>query len=411
MRWTTAVRWTGCVRFLPVLFAVTCLMAVRDTAPTGYAAADLASASFALAFGGSLTAAWAALQFRGFPRFVRQLRSARAGFTVVVRAWGPLLLGAPLVVCLAVVVAAGTFADDAASWSVLAVAYLTVLACGLVGAAFTWALPVVVAVPSVTVLWFVWLAYTPATGSALLHTMSSTFTGCCSASTRPATVAVLASLTFVVALCVGVVVMLLPRRWSSRSRLVIAPAVAAVLGLGFVAGAGVARSADRPLSLVPVEPRTTALVCQTVAGVQVCTWPENSSRAAEIAAIAGRLNPVLEDWGMQPVTTIAQGNRIPGAVDVEASEHLDAGSLRVSLAAGYVDRLAGCTGATGRARDERVVAVAVAAGLDRVSLNGSFDPASVAAAVQAVERGWTSPSSLKAWFLDGTRAIRCWSDR
>lgn len=410
MRFATAVRWTSSHWFLPALFAVTCVVAVQNTWRTGYPAGDLASASTGLVIGGPLVSAFVAWKFRGFARLVRPLRSRRPGTATVLGAWSPLLLGAPATVCCAVMVSAGQVPDDVPAWSLVLVCFVTTLACALVGLALTWALPAVVAIPVAALGWFFWLAWTGASDSPLLHNLNSTFTACCSPSTRPAPVAVLASLTLVGVVSSGVLLLVAPSRWFVRPRSVVAVAVAAILLLGFGSGAVVARSSADPLQLVPVEPRTTSLVCRTATQVQVCLWPENEQRAAELGEIVDRVNARLGLWHLRRIDLLAEARRESRAVGVVAAEHLTNADLRYSVAAGYVDHLAGCP-SSGVSRDERVALVALAAGLTESDLEGRVDPTAATVAAKQLADARTAPSSVRAWFVGALDPTQCDRDR
>lgn len=407
MRLVTAVRWNGAYWFVPALFAGSCVVGASDTFRTGYATNDIASASYALYIAGPLTAAYVAARFRGFPRFVRPLRSARSGLLVVFGAWWALLIGAPVFVCLAALWTARAIPDDLGSWSLVLIDFMTVLTCALVGLAFSWALPVVVAVPSVTVLWFVWLAYGPSTDNELLHNLVSTFAACCDSSMMPASVAVRATLTLTGVICAGIVLLLASGQWARRSRLVVAPAVAGVLIAGLGAGAAVATASSRQLTLQAVEPRTSALKCQVHDSVRACLWPETVDRAGELSRIVSALNENLALLGIAPITDLTQAGRDKGAVSVEAGDQLDDDDLRYALAVAYVDQQAGCVVTRQRSSDERIALIALATGLASTELAGRFDSTVVAAAEAQLSQGRTSPDDVRAWFADGIDSARC----
>lgn len=407
MRPLTALRWTGSSWFLPALFAVSCLVGASDTIVTGYATADIASSSYALYIAGPVTAGYVAARFGTFPRFARPLRSRRSGLRVTFATWWPMLAGAPLVVCAAVLTTARSLPTDRWALSLLLIDFLTVMACAMLGLGFAWALPVVVAVPAVTVLWFLWLAYGPSTSDVLLHNLGPTFAACCDTDARPATVAIEASLTVVGVTCLGVAVLLVPRRWASRSRLALAPIVLLLFPLGLGAGALLAQSSPAGLTLAALQPRTTPLQCQRLERVSVCLWPESRGRAHDLAAIASTTNPDLERWRLPPIDAITQSNRDSRAVSVQTGDQLTRDDLRYSLAAGYVDRQAGCVGGAGSERDERVALVSLAAGLTHGDLVARFGSRIAGVAQERWERAASSPTRIRAWFVAGLSTVRC----
>ncbi len=408
MRFVTALRWTASFWFFPALFALTCVVAAQNTWRSGYAVGDIASAGTGLDLAGPMVAAFVALRFRGFPRFVRTLRSSRSGISLVLCAWWPLLLGAPVVLGSAILVSAAAVPLDRDGWTLLTVYLVAALACALVGLTLSWALPAVVAVPVAAVGLFLWFAYLPASDSALLHNLNSTFTACCTANTRPADVAVLASLAVTGVVCIGVLLLLAPVRWADGSRIVLAPVLAVLLGLALLSGVGVARSSSEPLELVPVSPRTTELACRDAGQVRVCVWPEDVARTDPLTAIAARANQHLGRWGLMPMTLLAEGGRGSGAVDVTASSDLSNQDLHHSIAAGYVDRMSGCADAAGPERDERVALMALAAGLTRTDLASRFPAAVVAVASERFDQARSSPAAVRDWFGAG---LRCGSVR
>lgn len=407
MRIRTVVRWTGGYWFLPILFAATCLVGSQGTVLTGYPVSDIATVSLGLYLAAPLTAAMTAFQFRGFPRFVRSIRSSRPGTVVVFGGWWGLLCGAPLVVCLAVAVTARAVPDDLASWSLLAIALLTVVACALLGLAFTWALPVAIAVPSVLVLCFLWIAYVPSNGDVLLQNMDPTFAACCSAQMQPASAAVLAALTLAILIAGAVALLLAPRNWACRPRAVLAPMVAGLIALGLAGGAAVATTASEHLTLQSVEPRTTSLVCQRPARLPVCLWPESREQAGELASIVRDLNLVLSGWRLERIEGLTQGGRDRAAVTVHADKFATSNDLRYTIAAGYVDHQTRCTGLTGRWRDERVGLIALAAGMSPESLSGRFHPEAVATATAEHARSRIASGTAPTWFADGLAEHRC----
>ena len=377
---------------------------------TGYPTADLSDASICIFLAGPLTGGFVAKQLRGFSRFTRSMRSARSGLTVTLVAWWPLLLGTPLVVSSAVLVTARRLPNDGASWSLVLVDFMALLACALLGFGLAWAFPSALAVPTATAACFLWLSYTPGTDKALLHNMHSTFAACCSSHAEPATGAVLASLTFTTLICLGVGLLLVPGEWARRPRAVVAGLVLGLVGTSFAAGAAVAVTSVDNLTLQAIEPRSTPLTCQVDSGVRLCLWPENEDRAGEIRAAAQDLNTSLSTWDLPTIEAITQGTTDRGAVSVEAGDNLSAHDLRYSVASGYVDLRAGCIGAFGRARDERTALLAVAAGLPEANLAGMFYPDPGPVVREQLDKARTSPEDVGPWFDEGLADTHCGPD-
>jgi hypothetical protein len=333
--------------------------------------------------------------------------AVRRGLPVTLSAWWPVVLGAPVTVCLAVVITARDVPLDGSAWSLLLIDFLTMFDCVMTGLAFAWALPVVIAVPSVTVLWFMWLGYGPSTDSELLHNLSSTFAACCDSATQPASIALRSTLALVGVIGLGICLLLLPIRWTRITRVVLAPAVLCIVGLGVGVGAGLAGSSAEPLTLQALEPRTTALVCGEHQGVRLCLWPENTDRSDELAAIITTLNENLSAWGLEQISNVSQADPDGLAVSVRSGDQLTNQDLRYSLASGYFDQQAGCVGAVGPARDERVALISIGAGISPTDLLGRFGPEPGEAAQRQLKQVASSPSSVKNWILDGTRALHC----
>lgn len=401
-----AIVRSGAAWFLPLMFALSSWYGARFTFRLGYPAGDIAQSSVGLYVAAPMTAAFMALQYRGFTPLIRPLRITRSGLLVVLRAWWPLLLGAPTTLCLAVVVAAGAVPNDLPSWSLILIDFMTVLTAALTGLACAWALPAVVAVPLAAMLWFVWVAYGPASTNLLVHNLASTF-GCCSSDTRPAMVAIRATVFLLLVISLGIGCLLA----SSRSARIPRPLVSTVLTLLVVAGVGVGvavlRTSGEPLTLTATEPRTTPLVCRTEQGVEVCLWPENRERTAALAAIVGEVNPQLQRLGMNTIHSLTQANGNREAASVEAGAGLSQQDLRVGVAAGYVDLQSGCRGATGPARDQLVALVALLTGMRSDDVATRLGARAASGAEDALAQGQGSPEAVGVWFREGLPTVHC----
>ena len=170
MRAVTALRVTGAWWVLPLIFLGTSVLGSSVTPfLSGYPASDLASTSLALGLVAPVAGAFVAHAFRGFPKFMRSQPAVRSGLRVVLRQWWPLLLGIPAAACLGLLVAARAVPDDASSWSLLLLAFLTLLGFASMGLLASWGLPVVISVPLVAAVGFGWLSWIPSTDNVWLH--------------------------------------------------------------------------------------------------------------------------------------------------------------------------------------------------------------------------------------------------
>lgn len=388
------------------MFALSCLFATRSTFPSGYPAGDLAQSSVGLYVAAPLSAAFMALQYRGFTHLITPLRITRPGVVVALRAWWPLLIGPPTALCLAVMVTAGAFPNDLAAWSLILIDFLTVLTAVLTGLVCAWAMPTVVAVPLVAVLWFVWIGYGPASTSTLVHNLDSTF-GCCSSDTRPAAVAVHATVLLLMVITVGIGCLLASPRAPRFPRPIVGAALTSVVVAAFASGVAVLRTADEPLNLTATEPRTTPLSCRPIDGVEVCLWPENRDRAGTLAAVVAKLNPELKYVGLRPIDAVTQAGRNADAVSVEAGERLSEQEIRLGVVSGYVDLQSGCRGAVGPASDRAAAFVALLAGAHLDQLAARFGPSSVAEARRALARVQDAPQTGGVWFHHELSEIDC----
>lgn len=401
-----AIVRSGAAWFLPLMFALSSWYGARITFRSGYPASDIAQSSLGLYVAAPMTAAFMALQYRGFTHLIRPLRLTRSGLLVVLRAWWPLLLGAPTTLCLAVAVAAGAVPNDRSAWSLIIINFMTVLTAALIGLACAWALPAVVAVPLAAMLWLVWVASGPASTNLLVHNLDSTF-GCCSSDTRPAMVAIGATVLLLLVISLGIGCLLASSRSPRIPRPLVATALTVLVVGGFGAGVAVLYTSGEPLNLTATEPRTTPLACRAEQRVEVCLWPENRDRTAALAAMVSQLNPKLQRLGMETIHSLTQANRKREAVSVEAGAGLSQQDLRVGVAAGYVDLQSGCRGATGPARDSLVALVALLTGMRPDDVTTRFGARAASGAEDALAQGQDSPEVVGLWFREGLRNVHC----
>lgn len=401
-----AIVRSGAAWFLPLLFALACLFATRSTFRSGYSAGDIAQASVGLYVAAPLTAAFMAFQYRGFTNLLGPLRMRRPGLLVVLRAWWPLILGAPTTLCLAVLVTAGAVPNDLSSWLLITIDFVTVLSAALTGLACAWVFPSVVAVPMVSILWFVWIGYGPASTNLLVHNLASTF-GCCSSDTRPAMVAVRGTLLLLLVISLGVGLLLASSRFVRFPRPLVATALTVLLVAGFASGVATLRTSGERLNLTATEARTTPLACDSEQGLEVCLWPENRARAAEVAAAVSQLNPKLQGLGMDTISRLTQANRGSDAVSVEAGQGISQEDLRLGIAVGYVALHSDCPAASGPARDQLTALVALLSGLQPEDVTARLGRQATTEAEQALARGQKSPEVVGAWFREGLRKVDC----
>jgi hypothetical protein len=391
----TALRSTGAIWFVPLSFALGVFVALSGDAPdTGYDAASLSTASICIVLIGPLHAGFVALRFHGFPQYSSTLRARRIGLAAVSAAWWPLLLGSPISAVAAIAVASRVAPRDRQGLSVLLVVFATVFACGLFGLALSWVLPVVLAIPACATVTYLWLAMPGAGSDALLRNLNSSFVGCCAPETQPATGMVLGSLTLVLLVALGVVLALMPRQWARAPRILIGSVVAATIAFGFTMAVSVVHSAGT-LSLLAVEPRTTALACSTETGVRTCLWPENEHRSAEVMAIAQEMDRTLAGWGLSPAEEVTEAKPDRPSVTFTAVGYARHADVQYSMAAGYVDLAAGCVGSAGQA--PAAALAAIAAGLSESQVAGRLgsEPAKEAASVIA---NAGTADDVRQWF-------------
>lgn len=398
-----ALRSTGAWWFLPVLLAIgTVFPALNGVAVTGYAAGDLSAAGTGLSYGGPLLAGMCAYTWSGWTQFHRPLRSLRGGpATLLMRGW-PLLIGGPLVGCIAVAATARTVPSDQQSWTVMSLFLLTLLACGMLGAAMAGALPVVLAVPLAAGLTFVWINYLVATPSPRLHQLAPPILGFATSS-QPALSAVLAVALLSSTVVVGSLVLLSVTPWDRSPPVVNAALLATVV----VSAVGLAWwSSSWPgqrHNLMAAEPRTTSLHCETYDQVEVCLWPESADKADDVAVVAGRMNAQVEGWDLPPIGAVSARSAALGVTSVDATPGIGLASMTLSLAAGYLNERVGCEIAGSEETFLREVVLAAAVSGAGV-LEGEVDPDTLAAANQLL----TLPSSeLGDWFESGLSEIRC----
>lgn len=388
--------------FLPVMLALGTLMPLLNNVPrTGYAVADLSSAGIGLAYNAPLLAAATAYAYRGWAKYHRTIRSVRSGPSILVQGGWPLLLGGPVTGCVAVMSAAWTIPTDAPSLVLLLTFFVVLLCSAVLGAALSWATPVVLSVPLASIVCFVWVNYLPVTDSRKLHNLTPTIDGFATSSqlaTSAAVGLVVVSLTVVV----GFLVLLTSRRWDRLPRPVATLLVAVVLAGAGAAGWGSLHFTSQPLNLLAAEPRSSALACTDQAELRVCLWPENAARGAVVAELAVKLNGPLSDWGQPTIIHVSEGHTQPDAAGVDAGVGSTDDDLIASLASGYLDQRRGCEVTLSRKTDNLAALLLLAA--DASTARDVIPEELLAAATDRLAR----PSAeIRAWYEAEIRKLSC----
>lgn len=406
MRVLTAVRSSGALWFVPVVFAIGMVLALRDNSfPASYVVSAISLDSVGVAVSGPLLAGLTALTFRGRARFHGTLRARRTGLTSLLAATWPLLLGAPVAACAAILLSVRTFPTDAVSWQMLAVDFVVMVACAALGVGFGWAFPSVVAVPAAAVLSFFWINYLPTYRYPTLHYLAPSLVGY-SQGTRPDPLGIVAVATLAGLVTAGIGLCLARWDWWRTSRPVAGLLSMLIPTLAVAASVGVLRASDQPLNLQVAVPRTTDLKCEAREGVEICLWPEAVERVEAIAKLAATTNKVLGEWGLPPITTIAQGELREGAVSANFEPSSTPSRLQFSLATGYLRARLGCEEVPGPASEVRVALVAHAGGVSRVELEEEFSPETLATMDRALT-GSTSSKEVGVQYLAGLADIGC----
>lgn len=371
----------------------------------GYPTGDLSIAGTGLSYNGPLLAAMSAFACRGWATFHRPLRSTRSGARILITNGWPLVVGGPLVGCLAVLGAARSLPNDQSSWVLLSLFWVVLVCCAMLGVGFSWALPAVLSVPIAAGATFMWINYLTTTGSAKLHNLSPPINGFATVS-QPATSAVIAVALLSVTVIAGLVLVLALTQWDRQPRLLNGALVAAVLTVACaLAWSSLGWSSQR-LNLLAAEPRTTPLHCADHRKVEVCLWPENASRSDEVATAAARMNSKLRQWALPEINRVSAttgGTGATGVTGVDATAGSSAPELSLSLALGYMSQQRGCEVADGRETGQRVALLAQA-----VTSADTLEPFTVPDTLtKATEQLSKTPTEIRHWLEDGLADARC----
>ena len=343
MKPITAIRVTGALVFVPLVFALGVFISLSDvSSSSGYGVNDLAAASFQVAYTGPLTAAFVAFIFPRQTQILIEARPARAGLSLFLAVWGWLLIGAPSAGVLAMVSATRVVPATPAELSVVTVTLLAGLACGALGVLVSRAFRTVLAVPLAALGTFAFLALPGSGLNVLLRNIDSDFGSCCAPDAQPANAMLVGSALVAGIIVVATMITFLPPTWARQRHFV----ALAFLGVSLVVaggvGAAVAEAVGRPLELNPVQPRSDSVRCLSEGGIQAWVWPENQSRQRQVLTALQELNSGLRQAGVPTLATASEDSYDGHAVPVSASAASDAATIAYSMAVGYVEHTPVC---------------------------------------------------------------------
>lgn len=338
-----AIRWSGAVWALPLIFAVSVYVAVMERAyvDVGYDLAEIARSLGGSILAGPVLAAICALRARPLCEYLQYQRPRKGMLTSVALTLWPLLLGGPLMVCLAVVSVTRAVPTSSLGLLMMAAVFLSVCGCAWLGVLAAISLPRVLAAPVAAVVCFGWIALPRGTLSVALRNINSTFDMCCASTSQPSDGAFWGSITFSVMLIVGAMILIssLNRTRWRRPTLLVA-VVTLMLGSAGVATAA-AHASDSNLNVNGVQARGESTVCRTQEGLTVCVWPENVNRIGEALETGLEFNAGLEGVGLQPISHMSEkANEAP--VMFVANVRFSDVALRQSIARGLVPEADTC---------------------------------------------------------------------
>lgn len=343
MKPMTAIRVTGALVFVPLVFALGVFISLSDASSSGYGVDDLARASFQVAYTGPLTAAFVAFIFPRQTQILIEARPARAGSALFLAVWGWLLIGAPSAGLLAMVSATGVVPRTPAELSVVTVTLLAGLACGAVGVLVSRAFRTVLAVPFAALGTFAFLAL-PGTGvNTLLRNTNSVFGSCCAPDVQPANAMLVGSALVTGIIVLATMISFIPATWPRQSHFAALAFLAVTLVGAGGAGATAAQAIGHPLQLNPLQPRSDSVRCLSEGGLQACVWPENESRQRQVLTALQDLHRGLRQAGLPTLPRASEDSSDDRAVPVSAFAGMDAATIAYSMAAGYIAHTPVCS--------------------------------------------------------------------
>lgn len=308
MRAFTALRWTGALWLLPLLFGLGVYIGLTNRSyEVGYTAAELAAASRAVVLLGPLLAAAAALRFPDLERAVRVIRPTRTLLRALIATFWPLLVGGPLVGVAALVSTVRALPKDTSSVMVCLVAAAALMASVCVGFLAARVLPRVAAIPAAALASFAWLALPGSGSDVILRNMNSSFVGCCTAETTPASTLFAASLTTTLLLSAVTVAMAASLVWWTSPRPVAAAASVVALVVAGCGGYLAAATVGPEANLLAVQSRTTPMSCvDSPGGAEVCVWPEHGDHLSVALTVVDDANAQLVAIGADPAQQVSE---------------------------------------------------------------------------------------------------------
>lgn len=409
MRFLSALRTSGALWFIPFAFGLESLYIRNESVFSGYLQSDYAdAATFGVYPVGPLLAALAALKFRGTRRYHLSAPRARSGSIILLRSFAPLLIGGGLAVVAAMALSVQAWPRDMRTLAILGVAFMTIIACGMVGIAAARLLPTVAAVPLVAGVTFWWIAITPTQNDALLAHLSPDMP-CCAIDAQLSTTYLVGYGLLVTGVAVGLFGTFVGRGWSAVRCGPAAFVTVIVIAASVGASASIVRASDTPANRVTTEARTTALKCEKVDELSVCVWPEQTRVAGPAAEQIERLNTHLASWRLPRVSGVRQQRPHRGEIELRTPSPTFAGidEVRLFIAAGYVAREAECSeGLHGdRPADERVAALMLAMGTaPSAPVLSDIPPVAVRSAQIALAM---TDENFEAWFREALDDVSC----
>jgi hypothetical protein len=205
----------------------------------------------------------------------------------------------------------------------------------------------------------------------------------------------------------GFLLAVMPRRWASARRVVVAPITVTTIVFAFCASAGIAIASIDELTFAATEPRTTALACRRTGSMEVCVWPESAGRAAALIGSARGVSERLRAWGLPPIARLSERDSGREWIEIGIGPRFTRPELTQSILAGYIDHIAGCRFTYGRWSEERSAFLELEFGADAADLKYSRLPAVVAEAERRVAAARADPATVRGWFLADRDHARC----
>ncbi|MFC8593220.1 DUF7224 domain-containing protein [Streptomyces atroolivaceus] len=257
-------------------------------------------------------AAWEAARIK--QGGITVLAPARGSFSVAVLHLGPVaVLGliamiAPFVVVLTSVASTSGFPNPA----ILAVSYSVVLAHIALGWFIGARMPKFLGAATMLIFGYLWGFWPAALGGLPWprHLNGQGVTECCGLDQEPSIRSLAATVTFSLAIVTAVVLSSAPRHRRWRPLLSLS---------GFTVATAVALTLAVPLEFQGTQARDTALRTCTGHNPQICLWPEQNTRRADISHWAQETTAQLATVGVTPARQIEFGDPQPDKANVASN--------------------------------------------------------------------------------------------